>query len=111
MKTIFINKMRKFEIRFRYNFVISNNFVIRVNSKILLIIKRIINLIIDINENKEIIILLLSVLNDYLIMNFKLNAFKTITIFNEILFKIKMKLNKLLIFYFDNCVSLLTLFF
>ena len=38
--------------------------------------------------------LLLSVSNDYFIINFKLNAFKTITIFNEILLEIEMKLKK-----------------
>ena len=58
--------------------------------------KRIINLSVDMN--KEVIISSLSVLNDHLIINFKLNAFKTIT-FDEILFEIKMKLNKLLIFF------------
>ena len=61
--------------------------------------KRMINLIIDINENKKIIILSLNVSDDYLIINFKLNALKTITTFNEIFFKIKMKLNKSLIFF------------
>ena len=86
-------------MRFRYNFVISNDFIIKINSKVLLIMKRMINLIVDINENKKIIILSLSVLNDYLIINFKLNAFETIAIFNEILFKIEMKLNKLLNFF------------
>ena len=86
-------------MRFRYNFVISNDFVIKVNSKALLIIKRIINLIIDMNENEEIAILSLNILNDYLIIKFKSNAFKTIAIFNEILFKIEMKLNKSLIFF------------
>ena len=65
----------------------------KINSKILLIIKRIINLIIDVNE--KITILSLSVLNDYSIINFKLNAPKTV--FNEIFFEIKMKLNKSLI--------------
>ena len=86
-------------MKFRYNLVISNGFVIKINLKTLLIIKRIINLNVDINENKEIAILSLNVLNDYFITNFKLNEFKTITIFNEILFKIKMKVNKLLIFF------------
>ena len=99
MKTIFINKTKKFKIRFRYNFVISDGFIMRVNSKTLLIIKRVINLIIDINENEKIAILSLSVLNNYSIINFKLNTFKAITTFNEIFFKIKMKLNKLSIFF------------
>ena len=103
--------MKKFEVKFRYNFMILNDFIIKINLKVLLIIKRIINLIVDINENKEIALLSLSVLNNYLIINFKLNAFKTITIFDEIFFKIKMKLNKLLTFFFDNCISFLTLLF
>ena len=96
MKTIFINKTKKFEMRFRYNFEISNDFVIKINLKTLLIIKRMISLNVDVNEG--IIILSLNVLNDRSIINFKSNAFKTI-IFNEILFEIKMKLNKLLIFF------------
>ena len=79
--------------------MISNDFIMKINSKILLIIKRIINLIVDINENKKITLLSLSVLNDYLIINFKSNAFKTIIIFNEVLLKIEMELNKLLIFF------------
>ena len=99
MKTTFVNKTKKFKMRFRYNFVISNDFVIKINLKTLLIIKRIINLIVNINENEKVIILSLSVLNDHLIANFKLNAPKTIMIFNEILFEIKMKLNKSLIFF------------
>ena len=76
--------------------MISNDFVMKVNSKTLLIIKRIISLNVDINEDKKIIILLLSVSNDRSIINFELNAFKAI--FNEIFLKIKMKLNKLIIF-------------
>ena len=99
MRTTFINKTKKFEIKFRYNFVISNDFVIKIDLKTLLIIKRIINLIIDVNKDEEIAISSLSVLNNRFIINFKLNAFKTIIIFDEILFKIKMKLNKLLIFF------------
>ena len=95
----FINKMKGFEMRFRYNLVISNNFIIKINSKALLIIKRIINLIIDVNKDKEIIILSLNVSNNYFIANFKLNAFETITTFNEIFFKIKIKFNKLLPFF------------
>ena len=59
--------------------------------------KRMINLIININENKKIIILSLNVLNDYSIINFKSNTFKTT--FNEILFEIKMKLNKKFFFF------------
>ena len=86
-------------MKFRYNLIISNDFIMKINLKALLIIKRIINLIVDINKNKKIAILLLSILNDRFIINFKSNAFKTITIFDEILFKIKMKLNKLLIFF------------
>ena len=58
-----------------------------------------INLIVDINENEKIVISSLSVSNDRFIINFKSNAFKTIMIFDEILFKIKMKLNKSLIFF------------
>ena len=95
----FINKTKKFEMKFRYNFVISNDFVMKINSKILLIIKRIINLIININENEKIVILSLSVSNNCFIIDFKLNAFETIMIFNEIFFKIEMKLNRLLIFF------------
>ena len=71
----------------------------KINLKILLIIKRVINLIVNMNKNEKIIILSLNVLNFYLIINFKSNAFKTITTFNEIFFKIKMKLKKLLIFF------------
>ena len=97
MKTTFINKSRKFEMKFRYNFIISNDFIIKINSKTLLIIKRIINLIVDMNENKKIAISSLNILNDYSIANFKSNTFKTI--FDETLIKIKMKLNKLLIFF------------
>ena len=51
------------------------------------------------NKDKEIAILLLNVLNDRFIINFKSNAFKMITIFNEVFFKIEMKLSKLLIFF------------
>ena len=86
-------------MKFRYNFIISNDFVMKINSKTLLIIKRIINLSVDVNKDEEITILLLNVSNDHFIASFKLNEFKTITIFNEILFKIEMKLNKLLIFF------------
>ena len=96
MKTIFINKTKGFEIRFRYNLEISNDFVIKINSKVLLIMKRIISLSVDINE--KIIISSLSVSNDRSIINFKSNAFKT-TISDEVLFKIKIKLNKSLIFF------------
>ena len=96
---IFINKMKKFEMKFRYNFVISNDFIMKINLKVLLIIKRVINLKIDVNENKKVAILSLSVSNDYFIINFKSNEFKTIITFNEILFKIKMKLNKSLTFF------------
>ena len=71
--------------------MISNDFVMKINLKTLLIIKRIINLIVHVNKNKKVIILSLNVSSDYLIANFKLNAFKTI--FNEISFEIKMKLN------------------
>ena len=71
----------------------------KINLKTLLIIKRIINLIVDKNKNKKIAISLLNVSSDYFIINFKLNEFETIMIFNEILFEIKMKLNKLLIFF------------
>ena len=49
--------------------------------------------------SERVIILSLSVLNNYLIISFKLNAFKTIMIFNKILFKIEMKLKRLLIFF------------
>ena len=79
--------------------MILNDFIMKINLKTLLIIKRMINLIIDVNKNKKIIILSLNVLKNYFIINFKSNTFKTIIIFNEILFKIKMKLNKSLIFF------------
>ena len=52
-----------------------------------------------ININKEVTISSLNVLNDRFIASFKSNAFKTIAIFDEILFEIKMKLNKLLTFF------------
>ena len=74
MKTIFINKTKRFEIRFQYNFEISNDFIIRANSKFLLIIKRIINL--NVNINEKIAISSLNVSNNHLIISFKLNAFK-----------------------------------
>ena len=83
-------------MRFRYNFVISNDFIMKINSKALLIIKRVINLNIDIN--KEIAISSLNVLNNRFIMNFTSNAFKTITVFDEILFEIEMKLSRSLTF-------------
>ena len=51
----------------------------------------------NVNVNKEIVISSLSVLNDHLIISFKSNTLKTT--FNEIFFKIKMKLNKSLIFF------------
>ena len=86
-------------MKFRYNFVISNGFVMRINLKALLIIKRIISLIVDINEDEEIAILSLNVSNNHFIINFKSNAFETIMIFDKILFEIEMKLNKLLIFF------------
>ena len=78
--------------------MILNDFVMKINLKTLLIIKRMINLNININKVKKIAISSLSVSNDYFIINFKSNAFKT-TAFDEILFKIKMKLNKSLIFF------------
>ena len=58
-----------------------------------------INLIVDMNENKEVALLLLNILNNYLIINFKSNAFEMIMIFDEIFFEIEMKLNKSLIFF------------
>ena len=73
-------------MKFRFNFVISNDFIMKTNLKALLIIKRIINLNVDINEYEKIAILSLSVLNNHFIV--------IKTIFDEILFKIKMKLNK-----------------
>ena len=100
MKTIFVNKTKRFEIRFQYNFMISNDFIMRINSKILLIIKRIINLNVDINE--KITISLLSVLNNDF-YDFNSYAIKTI-IFNEIFFKIKMKLNKSLISFLTKII-------
>ena len=64
-----------------------------------------INLNVNVNKVKKIAISSLNVLNDHFIANFKsgahfkLNAFKTIMIFNEVFFEIEMKLNKLLIFF------------
>ena len=58
MKTTFVNKAKGFEMKFRYNFMISNDFIIKVNLRILLIIKRMINLNIDVNKDKEIAILM-----------------------------------------------------
>ena len=52
--------------------------------------KRIIDLSVNVNENKEVVILSLNILNDRLIINFKSNA---LAIFGGVLFKIKMKLN------------------
>ena len=95
MRATFINKMKKFEMKFRYNFVISNDFIMKISLKALLIMKRIINLIIDVN--KKVAILSLSVSNNYLIINFKSNTFEAA--FNEILFKIEMKFNKSLTFF------------
>ena len=85
-------------MKFRYNFIISNDFVMKINLKTLLIIKRIINLNVDVNKIEKVIISLLNISNDHFIINFKSNAFKTTT-FNKIFFEIKMKLNKLLIFF------------
>ena len=90
----FYNKTKRFEMKFQYNFVISNDFVMRINLKTLLIIKRIINL--NVNINKNIVMSSLSVLSDRFIINFKLNAF---AIFNEVFLEIEIKLNKLLIFF------------
>ena len=45
--------------------------------------------------NEKVVILSLSVSNDYLIINFKLNVFKTITTFDEVFFGIEMKLKRL----------------
>ena len=87
-------------MRFRYNFVILNDFIIKANLKTSLIMKRVINL--NVNVNKEIAMSLLNILNNHFI------ALKTT--FDEILFKIEMKLNKFLTFFFDNCIPLLTLF-
>ena len=89
-------------MRFRYNFMISNDFIMRINLKVLLIIKRIISLIVNINKNKEAAISSLNISNNRFIISFKSNthfksnAFKTIITFNEVLLEIKMKLNKLL---------------
>ena len=88
--------MRKFKMKFRYNFEISNNFVIKIDLKALLIIKQIINL--NFNVNEKVIISSLSVINDYLIINFKSNAFKT-AISNEFFFKIKIELSRSLTFF------------
>ena len=81
----------------------------KISLKTLLIIKRIINL--NVNVNEKVIISSLSVSNDHLIINFKLNAFKATT-FNEIFFEIKMKLNKLSILSLTNIICFFsTLFF
>ena len=93
MKTTFINKTKEFEVKFQYNFMISNDFVMKIGLKTLLIIKRMINLSVDVNEDKEIAISLLNISNDRFIINFKSNAFKA-TAFDKILFKIETKLNK-----------------
>ena len=83
----------------------------KIDLKVLLIIKRVINLIVDINKNKEIVILSLSVSNDCLITTFKSDAFKAITIFDKILFKIEMKLNKLSTFFSTIIIYLFQRFF
>ena len=64
----------------------------KIDLKILLIIKRVISLSVDMNKDKRITISSLSVSNDHFITNYKSIAFKTV--FNEILFKIGIKLNK-----------------
>ena len=99
MRITFINKIKGFKMRFRYNFIISNGFIMKINLRVLLIIKRMINLIIDINENERIVISSLNVLSDRFIIGFKSDAFETVTTFNGILFKIEMKLNKSLTFF------------
>ena len=71
----------------------------KISLRTLLIIKRMINLNVDINKDKRVAILSLNVSNNRFITNFKSNEFKTIMIFDEILFEIEMKLNKLLIFF------------
>ena len=84
--------------------MISNDFIIRVDLKTLLIIKRIINLNVDVNKNERAAILSLNISNNRFIASFKsnkfkaiINEFKMIITFNEVLFEIKMKLNKSLI--------------
>ena len=94
MRTIFVNETKKFKMKIRYNFVISNDFIIRAKLKFLLIIKRKIKLSVDVNE--KIVISSLNVSSDRFIIKFKSNAFKKI--FNKIFFEIKMKFSKLLTF-------------
>ena len=65
MRLIFINKIKKFEENFLYILKISNKRLIDIIRSILFI-KRIINRKIDINENKEIIILLLNISNNFI---------------------------------------------
>ena len=85
--------------------MISNDFIMRVDLGALLIIERVINLSVDMNEVEKVAISSLSVSSDHFIVSFKSNArfklgaFETIMIFNEILFEIKMKLSRLLIFF------------
>ena len=85
--------------------MISDDSVMKISLKTLLIMKRIINLNIDVNKDEEIVISSLNVSNDRFIIGFKLNAFEA-AIFDEIFFEIEMELNKLLIFF-----SIITYFF
>ena len=73
--------------------------ILRAHALISRDLSRDLNFDINVNKNEKVIILSLSVLNVYLIINFKSNAFKTIMVFDEICFEIKIKLNKSLIFF------------
>ena len=88
MRATFINKTKKFEMKFRYNFMISNDFVMKANLKVLFVIKRIINLNVNVNKVEKVVISSLSISNDRFIIDFKLNAFKA-AIFDEFFLKLK----------------------
>ena len=91
MRLVCINKIKKFKKNSLCILRISNKRLVDI-IKLILFIKRIINRKVDINNNKNIIILLLNILNNFI--NFELNIK-----FNEILkeIRIRIKFNKLLI--------------
>ena len=91
MRLIFINKIKEFKKSFLYILKISNKRFVNI-MKLMLFIKRIIDRKVDISDNREIIILLLNVLNKFI--GFELNIE-----FDEILkeTRIRIKFNKLLI--------------
>ena len=98
MRAIFVNKIREFKVRFRYSFMISNDFIMKINLKVLLIIKRMISLNVNVNKVEKVVISSLSVLNNRFIIDFKSDAFEA-AVFDEVFFKIKMKLNRSLAFF------------